>query len=181
MSLGGGGGAKTGKCTNAGYTGFDPLYAAICNAKNRGVIFSVAAGNDGLDAAQQLPAAYDDAVITVSATQTPDDWPWWSNYGNDVSAVLPSASGPVTIAAPGVNILSSIPGGNYGFASGTSMAAPHVTGAIALYLSTRPMPPDGNAFTMARTALLANAISTTKFANTSGRSHTERFLNVSGF
>lgn len=180
MSLGGFG-WKTGTCTNAGYVGQDPLHAAICRARNLGVIFAVAAGNDGIDAFFQVPAAYDDSVITVSATQTPDNWPWWSNFGNDASAVLPSASAPVTIAAPGVSVLSTVPGGRYGWASGTSMASPHVAGALALYLATRPLPADGNAFLMARAALLANASPTDAFANTSGRSHTELFLDVAGF
>src|SRR3546814_18866737 len=72
MSLGGAG-SKTGTCTSSGFTGTDTFHQAICNAKNAGVVFVVAAGNDGADAEASTPAAYDDAVITVSATQPPDN------------------------------------------------------------------------------------------------------------
>ena len=53
----------------------------------------------------------------------------FSNYGTDVDLI-----------APGKCIWSTIPGNRYGYSSGTSMAAPHVTGAAALYQATRPRP-----------------------------------------
>src|SRR3546814_20452372 len=62
MSLGGAG-SKTGTCTSSGFTGTDTFHQAICNAKNAGVVFVVAAGNDGAAAEASTPAAYDDAVI----------------------------------------------------------------------------------------------------------------------
>jgi len=67
MSLGGTG-SKTGTCTSSGYSGTDNFHRAICNARNQGVVFAVAAGNEGVDAQNSTPAAYNDAVITVSAT-----------------------------------------------------------------------------------------------------------------
>ena len=58
--------------------------------------FTVSAGNSGANAANSVPAAYYDAVITVSATDSNDAWPAWSNWGT-----------PVALAAPGVDILST--------------------------------------------------------------------------
>ena len=81
MSLGGSG-SKTGTCDTGGFTGSDSYHEAICTAAHLGVVFAVAAGNDGADAELAVPAAYDDAVITVTATSNQDDWPSWSNWGN---------------------------------------------------------------------------------------------------
>ncbi|MDH4099998.1 MAG: S8 family serine peptidase, partial [Nitrospirota bacterium] len=108
MSLGGSG-SRTGTCSSGGYAGTDNFHRAICNAKNKGVVFAVAAGNSGVDAELATPAAYDDAVITVSATTSTDDWPYWSNWGNN--AGVGNNSAPVAIAAPGVSVLSTKKGG----------------------------------------------------------------------
>ena len=51
----------------------------------------------------------------------------FSNYGSDIDLI-----------APGKCIMSTIPGGLYKYMSGTSMAAPHVTGAVALLKASRP-------------------------------------------
>lgn len=135
MSLGGIG-SDTG-CADGG------LHQAICNAVNAGVTFVVAAGNESDDAANHVPAAYDQ-VITVSAladfdgisgkfgsptcrADEDDTFADFSNYGEDVD-----------IIAPGVCILSTWKGGAYNTISGTSMATPHVTGAAALYKANNP-------------------------------------------
>ena len=68
------------------------------------------------------------SVIAVAATDRNDHLASFSNYGPRT----------VDIAAPGVSIYSTLPGGRYGSYSGTSMAAPHVTGAIALVWDTHP-------------------------------------------
>jgi subtilisin len=180
LSLGASG-SKEGECTSSGFTGSDSFHEAVCNAANVGVVFGVAAGNDGADAENFVPAAYDDAVITTSATDESDDWPSWSNWGNDKADWTDNKSAPVAIAAPGVNILSTQAGGGTTTMSGTSMAAPHVTGGIALYLKTHSVNADYTAFTQTRTDLLDAAESTDGFNNTSGNPHDEDFLDVRSY
>ena len=71
-----------------------------------------------------------DSVIAVAAIDSAGRLASFSNYGATT----------VDLGAPGVNINSTLPGGKYGAYSGTSMATPHVTGAIALYASSNPRP-----------------------------------------
>ncbi len=99
------------------------LKAAIDYAYNKGTYCVFAAGNKNIDCSTQFPANYD-KVITVAATDSNNQKANFSNYG----AVC-------DIAAPGVNILSTKMGGGYTTMAGTSMSAPHVTGAIALISS----------------------------------------------
>jgi subtilisin len=174
MSLGGTG-SKTGTCTSSGFSGTDTFHQAICNAKNAGVVFAVAAGNDGADAEASTPAAYDDAVITVSATQQGDNWPTWSNWGDGNPGGITL---PVAIAAPGVSILSTWNNGGTNTISGTSMASPHVAGAAALYLKSHPQAANGSAFSNTLNGLLAASESTATFSNTSGHPHNESFLRA---
>jgi thermitase len=105
----------------------DPtLKSAIDYAYNKNCYCVFAAGNHPHDCSQQFPANYD-KVITVSSTNPADGRSTFSDWG----AV-------VDIAAPGENILSLKMGGGYTSMSGTSMAAPHVSGAIALLLALAP-------------------------------------------
>jgi len=108
------------------------LAEAIERAREKDVLFVAAAGNesvnnDGND--PSYPAAFkNDNIIAVAATDKRDHIAYFSNYGKN----------SVHLAAPGVNILSSIPGNSYKEASGTSMACPHVAGAAALVWSVHP-------------------------------------------
>jgi subtilisin len=129
MSLGGG--------------GFNQAeYDAIQGAVNKGVAFAVAAGNSDADANNYSPAAFDN-VLTVSALADFDGEP--GGLGSptcrtdqdDTLADFSNWGSAVDIAAPGVCILSTFPieQGEYGTISGTSMASPHVAGALALLAS----------------------------------------------
>lgn len=106
--------------------------AAIEYANEQGVLFVAAAGNDGSnnDTVPQYPAGYNlPNIISVAATDQNDQLADFSNYGKT----------SVDLAAPGVDILSTVPGGTYDSLQGTSMATPHVAGAAALLLSADPV------------------------------------------
>ena len=92
------------------------------------MLFVAAAGNatSNNDTTPTYPASYpQDNIITVAATDEADGLASFSNYG----------AKSVDLAAPGNNIYSTVPGGGFGTASGTSMATPHVSGAAMLILS----------------------------------------------
>jgi hypothetical protein len=135
MSLGGE--AEVGSCTDGS------LHEAVCRSVNAGVTYVVAAGNSSLDSSTFVPAAYPE-VITVSAIVDTDGLPGSRGstsffYGDDDEfATFSNFGAPVDIAAPGVSIYSTWPGGGYTYLSGTSQASPHVAGAAALYRFIHP-------------------------------------------
>ena len=139
MSLGGAGTDDR----NCGLSNNDALHQAICRSVAAGVTYAVAAGNESDNAANHVPAAYDE-VITVSAVadfnglpgggaaptcraDVDDTFADFSNFGPDVDLI-----------APGVCILSTYRNGTFATLSGTSMATPHVSGGAALYKATHP-------------------------------------------
>ena len=107
------------------------LFESIKRADDKGILFVAASGNSSgdNDETDNYPSNYDlPNVIAVAATDANDKLASFSNYGK----------GEVDLAAPGVNILSTVPGNRYAKFSGTSMATPHVAGAAALLLAAYP-------------------------------------------
>jgi len=96
------------------------LRSAVAYALANNVILTASAGNNNTDA-PQYPAAYT-GVIATAATNLQDLKAPFSNYGTP----------PVYIDAPGVNIISAVPGGFYGIVNGTSFSAPIAAGTAAL-------------------------------------------------
>lgn len=120
-----------------GITVFDQsLYDAISNAGSAGILFIAAAGNggsdgigDNIDIHPEYPASYGlGNMLVVAAVNSADQLASFSNYG-PIS---------VQIAAPGVNIYSTKRSNAYGNLSGTSMAAPLITGVAAQLWAFNP-------------------------------------------
>lgn len=159
------------------------LHEAIIRAAKEGILFVAAAGNGNpitgrainIDSSPVYPACYNttvgagsespasyDSVICVTAIDSAGRKASFANYGATA----------VDLGAPGVNIMSTLPGDNYGAYNGTSMATPHVTGGIGLYASTHP---DASALEM-RNAILN---STTLTSSLSGKTVTGGRLDLS--
>ncbi len=107
------------------------LDSAIGRAADAGILFVAAAGNDAMniDSNPMYPASYQRPnIISVAAIDSSGNLAYFSNYG----------AASVDIAAPGVSIPSTYPYSRYTWMSGTSMATPHVSGALALLSSYAP-------------------------------------------
>ncbi|MFH1681750.1 MAG: S8 family serine peptidase [Candidatus Eisenbacteria bacterium] len=119
---------KDAKVINLSLGSYNPsavIRQGIDFAYGKGCVVVAAIGNDDCSL-PFFPAAYDN-VIAVGGTDSNDNRAWFSNHGSYIDVV-----------APGADIYSTWPGDSYAWESGTSMAAPHVSGLAALILGARP-------------------------------------------
>ena len=140
------------------------LRRAIQAGGDAGILFVAAAGNEGVnnDVTPSYPANDTSAaVIAVAATDRSNRLASFSNYG----------ATSVDIAAPGAAIYSTVPGNGYASYSGTSMATPHVSGAVALLAAANPQA-TGAAI---RAAILSSA---TRVTGLAGKVATGGLLDV---
>jgi subtilisin family serine protease len=100
---------------------------AVKSLISKNVTVVVAAGNEGQDAKYVSPARVSEAITVGAYNPTNNQMASWSNYGAGLD-----------LMAPGVNIDSTLPNGQYGVWSGTSMATPVVVGTIVSMLTTNP-------------------------------------------
>lgn len=119
------GGAKIINLSIGNYQFSDAFNDAVQKAYNSGAIVVAAAGNESTDS-PHYPAAYDN-VISVGSTNATDKRSSFSNFGRHID-----------LTAPGSDIYSTLPGDGFGPMSGTSMAAPIVSGVAALVWSQEP-------------------------------------------
>ncbi|MCH2204499.1 MAG: S8 family serine peptidase [Lentisphaerales bacterium] len=140
------------------------MHSVIADAENNDILFIAAAGNSRLnsDTSPQYPAAYNlSNIISVAAVDRYGNLASFSNYGKS----------SVDLGAPGVSIYSTWINNGYRSISGTSMACPHVSGAAALLLSSKP----NASASEVKSLLLSN---THSLASLTGKTITGGFLNI---
>jgi serine protease AprX len=115
--------------------GSSVICTAVDNAVKLGVCVIKSAGNNGMLGAGSItsPADAKEALCVGSITSDGSDVAWFSSRG-------PSADGRTVphVCAPGEEIMSTVPGDIFEFDTGTSMAAPHISGIVALLLEANP-------------------------------------------
>lgn len=143
-------------------SGYDPMAEAIEALEATGVVVVIAAGNEAQDTENVSPAGYDMGIVVSAYDADGGDngFAWFSNYGKTVD-----------VAAPGVSIFSTWPGGDFAELDGTSMAAPAVAGAVAVYMAINPN---------AGVTKVRNAVTNTGVDNYAGQGgdHTEVFIDA---
>jgi subtilisin family serine protease len=127
MSLGGRGTCSTGS----------PIQSSVNYAIGKGALVVVAAGNENIDAAQIAPANCP-GVLVIGATGPNDERATYSNHGSLVSLSAPGGNRGSQNCSASLCVTSTWVSNSYIPSSGTSMAAPHVSGVAALLLAQNP-------------------------------------------
>jgi subtilisin len=136
-----GGGIQPSECGE-----WDAVHNMFCAGVDEGIVFVVSAGNSEMDSYNSVPASYRE-VVTVSALADYDGLPGglavpdsscFPCGPDDTLAVFSNYGSVVDFIAPGVSILSTLPGNQLGRYSGTSMASPHVAGVLAAWIADNP-------------------------------------------
>lgn len=127
-------GAKVMNLSLIDYPRSTAVFEAIGAAQSAGILIVVSAGNSGTDndVAPNYPSSYSQPNLLAVANTTRGDVLNVGSSGSNYGAAT------VHLTAPGTNILTTLRGGSYSLFTGTSAAAPHVTGALALLASQRP-------------------------------------------
>ena len=135
---------------NASFSGpgpYEALHEAVSNIVSRGVVFVGSAGNDSVDIAggdgvfgagdDYMPASFSEVMAVSAMDPAGDTFADFSNFSRvpKSPSYVTSPGAGIDVAAPGVNILTTVLGSGYGFASGTSEACAHATGLVALYIA----------------------------------------------
>jgi subtilisin len=143
-------GSDDGDCGWMGDGASARLHEAVCKSVARGVFYTAAAGNERVNLATEVPAAFDQ-VLTVTAIADFNGRPGggaaptcrgdiddtFANFSN-YTTVANTDDVQHSIAAPGTCIRSTWKNGGYRKSSGTSMASPHVAGTAALCIANGP-------------------------------------------
>jgi len=152
MSLAGSG-SDAGGCISG-----DIMHKAVCGAVAAGIVVVVAAANSNADSKFFVPAAYDE-VFTISALRDLDGtFGGTGGSGDDTMAGFSNFGEDVDFIGPGVSILSTYKNSGYVKFSGTSMASPHVAGAVALYIVENGKPADEAGVLIVKEGLLKLAV-----------------------
>ena len=137
---------------NQTYTGF---YSTTAAWRAAGIIPVFCIANDGPSPSTTHPPGNYDNVLGVGATDQSDVIASFSSRGPAPPGVdFPADGRKPDLSAPGVAVISSVPGGGYQAWNGTSMASPHVAGILALMIQAHP----GLTYDQAKVALVNTAV-----------------------